>query len=558
MSISILLTFQILAQEKRAGDLLIISGGGDPTGNNERYYWNIERAQKVFEKYRKTNIVADGKSGKGNNYVLNSPNGYQKRDKTGLLKMGQKKASQITGGIYGMALKKTIKKAFNKKVSSNPNVPLVVYVTDHGSLGDGPNKRVICLWNGEVLTVDELRRLVHALPPEKKVMLINDQCFGGGMLQSLWKDDVIRKNSCGFAASTAFGLAFGGGGLMESFLEAKEGRIKVESFLDAYENMKERSSPGGHLKVKFGKAREKVFSAPISTSEIFIKKYLASKKVGKMDLEDLCIPKEGDISKCLGDLKKPVRMLLLKKKLETIKKRLQLNARECTASGAIPSFDQKNVDYQKLKGELDDRDSGLQRKYKRMEQEFVKINSQYKLLLVDYFSKLPKIREYEDLKKEVAQMTKKLQEKVKVKKDFHITYEKKKKLLHEKYLLYKDAFKAFNRTVIRIFKDINSPSLPQKEKTFYYKMMAKNYGKVRFEVMNSFFKYLKEHKKTQVLLKYKKAKEDIRSLGMKMRICRKFYDRFTTYAGIKAMLANKDIKNLATYLDILECENTKI
>jgi thiol-disulfide isomerase/thioredoxin len=58
---------------------------------------------------------------------------------------------------------------------------LLLYVTDHGSMGDSPEGNRIVLWGGgQGLSVKELRETLETLDPSVRVVALMSQCFSGG------------------------------------------------------------------------------------------------------------------------------------------------------------------------------------------------------------------------------------------------------------------------------------------------------------------------------------------------------------------------------------------
>ena len=88
---------------------------------------------------------------------------------------------------------------------------LLVYVTDHGTMGAEPEGNRIVLWAGQSLSVKELREALETLDPGVRIVALMSQCFSGGFakLADLGGSGEPTGRFCGFFSTTAERKAYG-------------------------------------------------------------------------------------------------------------------------------------------------------------------------------------------------------------------------------------------------------------------------------------------------------------------------------------------------------------
>ena len=100
-----------------------------------------------------------------------------------------------------------IKTEFQALASGPPHVPVLIYVTGHGSPGDDTlDNNNYDLWNSGYLSVRTLAGEIKTLPPAASVTLVMVQCFSGSFGNLLFENGdpqapLINRNLCGFFAS---------------------------------------------------------------------------------------------------------------------------------------------------------------------------------------------------------------------------------------------------------------------------------------------------------------------------------------------------------------------
>lgn len=240
---------------------IVTSGGINIWSNHGRYYKNLDAADHVLSNWKIYNLAADGPGGQ----MPNSLNANQEDQIFyGSNGLPIPHRFEPKSNFFGPATYQAISQALEDGLHQlQPGDPVFFYFTDHGSRGDGPLGRKVCLW-GEHLTVAQLRSLVDRVPETSRVIMVNDQCFGGGMLESLFQKGEARGNSCGFAAASTNQLAYGGGGMIRA-IDTLCSKLKEKgrscSFQDVY-NAVIRSDSW------------KKNSTPVSSSDLFLEKVI--------------------------------------------------------------------------------------------------------------------------------------------------------------------------------------------------------------------------------------------------------------------------------------------
>lgn len=238
--------------------VVAISGGIGPLSNHGRYYVNLEKLQKNFKKWKIFNLVADGPGSKQPNSLESDYQGTVSFDQQGLPILAHlEPKANYTGPATQQAIAKTVK---DQSGLLKPDEPILIYITDHGGTGSGPENREAELW-GEKLPVPDLRTMIKPLAGKHPVVLLNDQCYGGGMLEAAWENGTLLPGICGFASASASQVALHGGGIMENIdkvCNAKPAGAPC-TFSEVYR----------HIKISENWHHD---STPISTSDLFLQK----------------------------------------------------------------------------------------------------------------------------------------------------------------------------------------------------------------------------------------------------------------------------------------------
>lgn len=88
---------------------------------------------------------------------------------------------------------------------------LLLYVTDHGTMGAEPDGNRIVLWERQLLSVKDLRAALETLDPGVRIVALMSQCYSGGFagLADLGGSGEPTGRFCGFFSTTADRMAYG-------------------------------------------------------------------------------------------------------------------------------------------------------------------------------------------------------------------------------------------------------------------------------------------------------------------------------------------------------------
>jgi thiol-disulfide isomerase/thioredoxin len=147
---------------------------------------------------------------------------------------------------------------------------LLLYVTDHGSMGPTPEENRIVLWGaGQGLSVKELRETLETLDPRVRVVALMSQCYSGGFarLQSLGgTTDEATGRFCGYFSTWEKNKSYGC--YPETRDDPKVGHSFM--FLQALPAAAGRFALAHELVVE----RDDTPDEPVRTSDLFISRLL--------------------------------------------------------------------------------------------------------------------------------------------------------------------------------------------------------------------------------------------------------------------------------------------
>ena len=88
---------------------------------------------------------------------------------------------------------------------------LLLYVTDHGTMGAEPDGNRIVLWGRQLLSVKDLREALETIDPGVRIVALMSQCYSGGFagLADLGGSGEPTGRFCGFFSTTAEQMAYG-------------------------------------------------------------------------------------------------------------------------------------------------------------------------------------------------------------------------------------------------------------------------------------------------------------------------------------------------------------
>jgi hypothetical protein len=289
MHVFVGLLFSLLSLVHAHPTAIIISGGMDQGHNSKVHYDNVERAAKRFSspEWNRVYVVADGPQ--------NDPkpnNAYQYDGVTTFTPVRLDPPSD--GSPYKAATKENLLDTFQTVAKSlKPTDPVVIYVTDHGARSK-LNGESIVLWGKERIYLSDLRKLIHKhLPKSNPVILVQDQCLSGRMLESMWeKSGQLRKNTCGFAAAHANET------VTQPYYISKNLLTSPLDFGTAYSQLLKTTSsntsydPSGSMRRPYP---WELLSTPLSTSDLYLEQY---RKKHELSEKNSVPPRRDSLSTC--------------------------------------------------------------------------------------------------------------------------------------------------------------------------------------------------------------------------------------------------------------------
>lgn len=281
--------------------LILVNGGHNPSQNTCDFYDDIENSYKAFDGWDRSVLAADSREVEGPpNAVACDSSGRVLYDEKHIMQLIRR---QPSFGSQGGATLEELKDQIKDKVKHlKKDEPLVLFFLDHGSLNtasDGHTESLLSLWSEKSLTESMLREVLTTLVPmDKKIILLHDHCYGGGMLQAIWPEAGMgqpRRGACGFSSSDAMEMSYSGEGLPQA--------------LAAVFLRKDKSIPqgidedgDGHYSMsevfKYARREHLSRSTQQSTSELFLKRYLSAartphtKKTPILTLLQPCTPSQ--------------------------------------------------------------------------------------------------------------------------------------------------------------------------------------------------------------------------------------------------------------------------
>lgn len=392
-----LLTFlsEVNAQERsNMGSAFIISGG-KPIGNFCSIKKRIEGANETFSEWERINYYMEGgdSSGELPNSRACTKWGRTIYEKDGRVRLAQTRLKNVEGTEVRPATFESIRDGFISHVNQTPPpTPVYFYIHNHGGKADPPKETRVTLWNGEVITVSQLREMLSHVPKSTRVILTSDSCFGGGMLDAIYPDneeDSIepRPNTCGFAVGSAEESIYDG----ELFMDMANTMARHQ----IVKNKRQYDQDGdGNLSFNevFGHIQESYHtysSTPQSSSSLFLQRYILNKENESMEgrkslLAADCIFKENyfaEIMKLTNSSQLPLVNLAVKK--------LKHNLINDFAGAGIS----KDTSYEDIKSKLMTREDD----YKKSEEATVKAWEELKEIVMPFVAEKMGKKEYEKL-----------------------------------------------------------------------------------------------------------------------------------------------------------------
>jgi len=284
----IVFTFSAMAYGQSCSGVFALSGGGSKDSNYLRYYDNLDRITDVFGNCPRKYSLANGNN---TQKIITDRFAEDPADKF----VGRKVKDQSADG-YGAAHENYIENELPNwtPMTSSSSKPVIFYVTDHGGKNkkkglETPGSSSVTLYrkprpkdptkeektkyyDDASLSTEELNRMFKNKPSNKPVILLMDQCYGGGMMHSLFNDPNNYKskiNGCGIAAAQEDQVAWLGGGVLRNMQEmVKENGQGNSNYEKLFERMENESIE------REEDLNQTIRSLPVKSSEFYAKRYL--------------------------------------------------------------------------------------------------------------------------------------------------------------------------------------------------------------------------------------------------------------------------------------------
>jgi hypothetical protein len=237
---------------------IILNGGHTEYENTEDAYEDIEKMDQKLKGWDRFILSADGPSRLPKNLrSLNSlkvKDGKTEFDGNGFPKL-TRRDPKVEGNFIAAATRKNLERVLKEHVKSGDTV--LLYFTDHGDRGQQAGESKIAFWK-EMVSTPELREIIDGyIPKGARVILHNEQCFGGGILNSLrGANGRFRNNSCGFAIAAEHEFAEAKHSFAKSF--EKKINLKPTDFGNLFDEHR----------------RFNMTSSGVTLSDFFLQEYL--------------------------------------------------------------------------------------------------------------------------------------------------------------------------------------------------------------------------------------------------------------------------------------------
>ncbi|MGK5083526.1 hypothetical protein WDW37_09495 [Bdellovibrionota bacterium FG-1] len=495
---------------------IVVDGGDSPVTNYCRYYDNIDRTERVLTGWNREDLVAGGPDNPGPTNSACDAKGSVKYDAEGLPILEHRTPS---GPWKGAATLQAIEDRIRKL---RPGEPVLLYFTDHGSGGDGEGDRKVVLW-GQMLTVSQLRKLTGLVPSSSKLIMVNDQCFGGGMLDSLFAETsphAPRPHSCGFAAATRSEMSYSGGGFMEMADRVVKNRDnKLPTAVDS----------DGDGQYSFGEVQRYMQrsyateSTPVASSDIFLQRYLddnglSPREGRRAKILSACIFEQNGVAAVTHGWS-PMLTLLLHVKLERLRSDL---ANDYAGAGVSPG-----ANFDEIKKERDRREDEV----RKIEKQRGDIVHKFK----DAFA---------------AWMTEKHPELMK-----RLDEDEQQQLLLQMELATGPTAARRAQIQAELVKKGRDVERDQTEINRHKSAVTRPGANPTKKEFNA---YASAHGDADVSEKLDQATTKMVDKNIALQAYRRLYNTVATYNAISAMIVSGDSKAMSQYLDMLDCENTPI
>lgn len=259
-----------------AWNFLVVGGGGAPSYNEIALEKNVLYFQRTLETLgydpaAATIFFANGNDGQATLRYLDEQ------------RQQQFKVPEIPF-LKGAATLENLQSWIRQTASQTAKRPLFFYFTGHGSKNtQDVNNNGLILWQGKILTVQQLSRQLDELPQDKPVVTMMAQCYSGSFANFIYKggipsQSVALQTRCGFFATISTRPSVGCTpevneadyqDYSSSFFAGLSGRSRTGKAVPSADYNQDRrvSYAEAHA---FAKVDEQASDLPISTSEAWL------------------------------------------------------------------------------------------------------------------------------------------------------------------------------------------------------------------------------------------------------------------------------------------------
>ncbi len=254
------------------GATAFIINGSNPKSDDCSFYTDMDNASKTLKNFKCQ--VTFGLKDKRTKNKCSGPGPYEK---------GKEADYKVKYKVIVKQIEEHAKKLNGK--------PFVLYFTDHGGYKNNQSTVSLGFNSISVEKQRELLKIVQKHSPESKIITINDHCFSGGMIDATFdKNNKLSplKNTCGFSAASRYEYSYNGEGFINTLKSIKNlDPVLLDTTLDrnllSIKNKlkKNNGKLNFHQLFQIHKIDGATNSAPMSSSELFLKQYFEIKNVKK-------------------------------------------------------------------------------------------------------------------------------------------------------------------------------------------------------------------------------------------------------------------------------------
>jgi thiol-disulfide isomerase/thioredoxin/signal transduction histidine kinase len=201
--------------------VVLLNGGGQAESNYFSHHLFIEMlhenlTRRGIAQDRITLFSTDGEDTEADRFITESPEQswlFEELPEHQMVIPSRLQNTTFAGQTLHRATRDEIRRFFRAhqaklRKRTDPST-LFLFVTDHGTKGEGPFGNKIELWH-EQLNVSELRQMLEPLGQKNRVVTVMSQCFSGGFAKLLYSPSGrVHGNRCGFFSTLPNREAYG-------------------------------------------------------------------------------------------------------------------------------------------------------------------------------------------------------------------------------------------------------------------------------------------------------------------------------------------------------------